>query len=62
MTQSCTFCGSDLADYEPIVVSETRGGEEVVMGQFCNYACLSEHIEERGLSTGACCHIDPGSE
>jgi len=62
MAETCTFCGSDLAVYDPIVVSETRGDEAVVTGRFCNYACLAEHIEDAGLTEGACCYIDPGTD
>ena len=58
MTQTCTFCGSDLELYDPIAVYETRGRDEAPAGRFCNYACLARHIEDEGLETGACCRID----
>ena len=61
MTDTCAFCNSNLAPYDPIEVRETRGDELVSAGRFCNYACLKEHIEAAGLTDGACCFIDPGA-
>ena len=55
---TCTYCGSDLAAYEPVYVEETDGGGRTPAGQFCNYACLSAHIDDADLTLGAACHID----
>lgn len=55
---TCTFCESDLAPYDPVVVErELEDGRERE-GVFCNYGCLSAHIEATGAATGACCRID----
>lgn len=32
--------------------------ERVPAGRFCNYACLSAHVEEAGLADGATCRLD----
>lgn len=56
----CTYCGADLASYDPVFVEETEGGERVPAGAFCNYGCLSAHVEEAGLVNGAACSWDPG--
>jgi hypothetical protein len=59
VTGTCVYCGEDLADYEPIYVEETRGGDRVELGGFCNYGCLSAHVDEAGLAEGACCSWSP---
>lgn len=55
----CTYCGADLASYDPVFVEETEGGERVPAGAFCNYGCLSAHVEEAGLAEGAACTWEP---
>lgn len=59
MAGTCTYCGSDLAAYEPVYVEETSDGERVEAGQFCNYGCLSAHIDEACLADGAACEWSP---
>ncbi|MFB6069714.1 MAG: hypothetical protein ABEJ76_01715 [Halanaeroarchaeum sp.] len=59
MVETCTYCGSDLTPHDTVSVREQRDGETVLVGRFCNYACLAEHIEEAGLTAGACCYVDP---
>jgi len=59
MAIECPYCGSDVADHDPVRVSRRRGGEFVEAVTFCNYTCLSAHIHEEQLATGACCRIDP---
>ena len=54
----CTYCGCDLADHDPVYVQERADGDRVPAGQFCNYACLTQHIEAEGLQTGAFCSRD----
>lgn len=55
----CTYCGQDLDLHEPVFVEETRDGERVPAGGFCNYACLQSHIEDAALTTGASCEWSP---
>jgi hypothetical protein len=56
----CTYCGSDLAGYDPVFVQETGAdGERVEAGGFCNYACLAAHVEDAGLAQGAACEWSP---
>jgi hypothetical protein len=59
MSAACTYCGSDVERHDPVSVEETEDGDRVPAGQFCNYACLSAHIEEEELATGACCQWEP---
>lgn len=56
----CTYCGCDVEAHDPVFVYEERpaDGERVPAGQFCNYACLSTHVEESGLADGAVCRLD----
>ncbi|MDY7081974.1 MAG: hypothetical protein SXQ77_06105 [Halobacteria archaeon] len=57
----CTYCGSDIYEHDPVFVSEREEENEnkrVEAGQFCNYACLSAHIEEEGLMDGVSCNIN----
>lgn len=58
MTDPCTYCGQDVDRHDPVFVQEREGGERVPAGQFCNYACLSQYVDEEGLVTGACCELD----
>ncbi|MGQ4557684.1 hypothetical protein [Halobellus sp. GM3] len=58
MTADCTYCGSDLAPYDPVYVEETVRGQREQAGQFCNYACLTTHIDAEELTTGTCCTVD----
>lgn len=55
----CTYCDSDLADYEPVYLEETEGGERVPVGAFCNYGCLAAHLEEAELAVGDACSWEP---
>lgn len=61
MTDACTYCGQDVTAHDPVFVAEPVDGERERTGQFCNYACLSAHIEEQDLTTGACCQFDPSA-
>ncbi len=58
----CTFCGSDLSRYDPVHVEETVGGERVEAGAFCNYACLSAHVEAEELTYGDACEWSPDGD
>jgi len=55
----CVYCGSDLSAYDPVYVEETADGECVEVGGFCNYACLSAHIEASELVYGDACEWSP---
>ena len=57
---TCTYCGSDLDQYDPVVAvsEESADGTTAEAGRFCNYACLTRHVEEAGLTAGACCQVD----
>jgi hypothetical protein len=54
----CTYCGQSIEAHEPVFVARQEDGERVSAGQFCNYACLSAHIDETDLADGACCLLD----
>ena len=55
----CTYCGSDLANYDPVFVEATEDDERVPVGGFCNYACLSAYIDEEALTYGDACEWSP---
>ncbi len=56
----CTYCGSDLARYDPVFVEETGDdGDRRPAGAFCNFACLSAHIDEAELTYGDACEWQP---
>ena len=54
----CTYCGSDVYGHDPVFVMEEREFRRVETGVFCNYACLSAHIDDKGLADGAACDVD----
>lgn len=56
MDITCSYCASNVFDHDPVFVTEGENREQA--GQFCNYACLAEYIEENELTSGACCRID----
>ena len=58
MEIACTYCNSDVYDHAPVFVEEQDDDGRQSAGRFCNYACLSAHIEENELTDGACCKID----
>ncbi len=58
MSTDCAYCGQDVTEHDPVFVEEREGDARVPAGQFCNYACLVEYVEEEGLTTGACCRVD----
>lgn len=58
METACSYCGSDVFRHDAVVVEEAGDGELQRAGQFCNYACLAEYIDESGLTEGACCELD----
>jgi hypothetical protein len=58
MSDDCTYCGSDVYAHDPVFVEEGADGDREPAEQFCNYACLSAHIDEEDLITGACCRVE----
>jgi len=58
----CQDCGSDLAAYDPVHVEETEGDERVPAGAFCNYACLSAHIDAADLTADDACAWTPDTD
>jgi hypothetical protein len=55
----CTYCGSDVHAHDPLFLEAERDGERESVGQFCNYACLTAHVEEERLAVGDACEFDP---
>lgn len=58
MDSDCTYCGLDIWDHDPVFVESANAGTRESVGQFCNYACLSAHIDEADLAAGASCTLD----
>lgn len=54
----CTYCGAEVEAHDPVYVAEGTDGTREEVGQYCNYACLLQHIQEADLTLGAACHID----
>ncbi|WP_201289624.1 hypothetical protein [Halobaculum saliterrae] len=50
----CAYCGCDVTAHDPVYVREDGSGTET---PYCNYGCLSAHIEEEGLALGTTCSI-----
>nr|WP_121302230.1 hypothetical protein [Haloarcula quadrata] len=53
----CTYCGCPVENHDSVYVSETPDGKSTT--QFCNYGCLSAHIDEAALTTGTTCEWSP---
>ncbi|WP_276273291.1 hypothetical protein [Haloarcula litorea] len=49
----CTYCGCRVEDHDPVYVSRGPGGEPT--GRFCNYGCLSAHVDAESLAEGTAC-------
>jgi hypothetical protein len=56
--ETCAYCGSRIFDHDPICVRDCDA-DCGAPAYFCNYACLSAHIEENGLTTGDACEWSP---
>ena len=56
--EACTYCGSRIFDHDPVCVRDCDAdcGSPTY---FCNHACLSTHIDERGLADGDACEWSP---
>jgi hypothetical protein len=59
MADTCVYCGSDLAAYDPVYVEERGDSGRTPVGGFCNYACLAAHIDDEELTYGAACQWSP---
>ncbi|MDQ2073736.1 hypothetical protein RBH20_14470 [Haloarcula sp. H-GB4] len=53
----CTYCGCPVEAHDPVFLSDSPEGEPTA--QFCNYGCLSAHIDEADLTTGTACEWSP---
>ncbi|GGN99485.1 MULTISPECIES: hypothetical protein [Haloarcula] len=53
----CTYCGRPVEDHDPLYLSAEAGGTPTA--QFCNYGCLSAHVDAEDLTTGAACEWSP---
>jgi hypothetical protein len=53
----CRYCDSAVETHDPVYVAE--GAIDAEPMAFCNYACLTAFVEERGLTDDACCHWSP---
>jgi hypothetical protein len=59
--ETCAYCDSAIFDHDPICVrdcTEDCGSPSY----FCNYACLSAHIDAENLEVGAACEWSPDGE
>jgi len=50
----CAYCGCDVTVHDPVYVREDDSETET---PYCNYGCLSAHIEEERLALGTTCSI-----
>jgi len=56
--ETCAYCGSLIFDHDPICVRDCTA-DCGAPAYFCNYACLSAHIEAEELTTGNACEWSP---
>ncbi|MFB6252788.1 MAG: hypothetical protein ABEI27_14090 [Halobellus sp.] len=56
--EECAYCDSRIFDHDPICVRDCDDdcGSPTY---FCNYACLTAHVEERNLMAGNACRWSP---
>lgn len=56
--EECVYCGSLIFDHDPICVRDCTDdcGSPTY---YCNFACLSAHIEEDDLTIGDACEWSP---
>lgn len=54
---NCVYCDSPAEEHDPVYLAE--GTVDADPMAFCNYACLTAHVDERGLVNGACCNWSP---
>lgn len=58
---ACTYCSADVAAHDPICLRDCDDNC-TLLGRFCNYACLAEHIEAENLTAGASCRWQPSDD
>ena len=56
--QACAYCDSRIFDHDPICVRDCTAGCGLP-SYFCNYACLSAHVETENLTAGDACEWPP---
>lgn len=56
--QPCAYCGSEIFEHDPLCVRDCTAGCGAP-SYFCNYACLSAHIEAENLTAGDACEWNP---
>jgi hypothetical protein len=56
--ETCAYCDSRIFDHDPVCIRDCTD-DCASPTYFCNYACLSVYVEERELTTGACCEWSP---
>ncbi|WP_226480783.1 hypothetical protein [Natrinema amylolyticum] len=61
MGTACTYCGSDVERHDPVYVTEGENDSADRARKFCNYACLSEYIDDENLTAGSACEWNPQS-
>lgn len=52
--ETCVYCGSYIFDHDPICVRDCTD-DCGSPSYFCNYACLTAHVDENGLTAGNAC-------
>lgn len=55
--QTCAYCGSRIFAHDPVCVRDCIA-DCGSPRYFCNHSCLSAHIDDAGLTTGAACEVD----
>jgi len=58
MATACTFCGSDVSAHDALSLE----GADGPIGQFCNFACLSAHIDAENLVVDDACNWSPDAD
>lgn len=56
--EPCAYCESRIFDQEPLCVRDCTDDCDSPT-YFCNYACLSAHVDENDLTTGDACERSP---
>ncbi len=57
VSMDCVYCDSAVEAHDPVYVAE--GAIDAEPMAFCNYACLTSHVDQQGLTEGACCNWSP---
>lgn len=54
---NCQYCDSAVEEHEPVYVAE--GAIDADPMAFCNFACLTAFVDERGLVDKTSCNWEP---